>query len=267
MSVTERVVLITGAARGIGRGCAERFLEEGARVLLADIDDEAGEATARELAEAGQEPGRIRFVHCDVTDGDSVRAAVEEAVSAWGRLDVCVANAAVVHGASFLELEEGDFDRVLDVNLKGVFRVGQAAARAMVRLGQGGSIVNMSSINAQVALPDQVPYCVAKGGIQQLTKVMALSLAEHDIRVNAVGPGSIGTEMLASVMASDPQARKKVLSRTPAGRLGTVGEIAAVTAFLASDDAGYVTGQTLYADGGRLALNYTVAVPDEDAGD
>jgi NAD(P)-dependent dehydrogenase (short-subunit alcohol dehydrogenase family) len=262
MDFQDRVVLITGAAGGIGRGCAARFARDGACVVVADVDRDKGAEAARAIGEETGAPERVRFVHCDVADRVSVDAAVEDAVATWGRLDVCVANAAIVHGADFLEIEEADFDRVLDINLKGVFRTGQAAARAMARLGTGGSIVNMSSINAQVALPNQVPYCVAKGGIQQLTKVMALSLADHGIRVNAVGPGSIGTEMLASVLASDPQAREKVLSRTPLHRLGTVEEIAGVTAFLASDDAGYITGQTLYADGGRLALNYTVSVPE-----
>lgn len=264
MRFEQRVVLVTGAARGIGRGCAEYFLREGASVLLADIDADAGRETAGALASVAVTPDAVRFCHCDVSERTSVQQAVDLAVSTWGRLDVCVANAAIVHGADFLDIEEADFDRVLDINLKGVFLTGQAAARAMVRCGNGGSIVNMSSINADVALPNQVPYCVAKGGIQQLTKVMALSLAEHGIRTNAVGPGSIGTEMLESVISSDPAARRKVLSRTPAGRLGGVEEIAAVTAFLASDEASYVTGQTLYADGGRLALNYTVPVPDDD---
>jgi NAD(P)-dependent dehydrogenase (short-subunit alcohol dehydrogenase family) len=264
MRFQERVVLVTGAARGIGRGCAEHFLREGASVLLADIDADAGRETTDALASVAEHTEAVRFAHCDVSDRASVQRAVDLALSTWGRLDVCVANAAIVHGADFLDLEEADFDRVLDINLKGVFLTGQAAARAMVQCGNGGSIVNMSSINADVALPNQVPYCVAKGGIQQLTKVIALSLAEHGIRANAVGPGSIGTEMLESVISSDPAARKKVLSRTPAGRLGRVEEIAAVTAFLASDEASYVTGQTLYADGGRLALNYTVPVPDDD---
>ena len=265
MRFDDRVALITGAARGIGRACAERFLAEGARVVLADIDEEAGRAAELALRETATEPDRVGFVACDVADSACARLAVEQAISWWGRLDICVANAAVVHAADFLDIEEADFDRVLGTNLKGVFLIGPAAARAMVAGGHGGSIVNMSSINAQVALAEQVPYCVAKGGIQQLTKVQALSLAHHGIRANAVGPGSIATEMLESVISSDPAARHKVLSRTPAGRLGRVEEIAAVTAFLASDEAAYITGQTLYADGGRLALNYTVAVPEDDA--
>lgn len=264
MSLDGRVALVTGAARGIGRGCAERLARDGARVVLADIDDEAGAAAAAAIAEATGVAGRVRYVHCDVGEREQVQAAVDAAVADWGGLDVCVANAAIVHGADFLEVDEADFERVLRVNLKGVFLTGQVAARAMVAGGRSGAIVNMSSINAQVALPDQVPYCVAKGGIQQLTRVMSLSLARHGIRVNAVGPGSIATEMLESVISSDPAARRKVLARTPLGRLGRVEEIAAVVAFLASDEASYVTGHTLMADGGRLALNYTVPVPDDD---
>jgi glucose 1-dehydrogenase len=123
--------------------------------------------------------------------------------------------------------------------------------------GPAGAIVNMSSINGAVAIPNQVPYCVSKGGVNQLTKVMAMSLAPHGIRVNAVGPGSIMTEMLASVN-DDPAAKNRILSRTPLLRIGEPSEMASVVAFLASDEASYVTGQTIYADGGRLALNYTV---------
>lgn len=264
MTLSNRNALVTGAARGIGLGCARRLLQDGARVLLVDIEDEAGEEAARTLADECDATDRVAYRHCDVGDAADIRAAVRQVVDEWEGIDIAVANAAIVHAADFLELDEADFDRVLKVNLKGVFLLGQAAARAMVDGGRRGSIVNMSSVNSQVALPDQVPYCVAKGGIQQLTKVMALSLAKYGIRVNAVGPGSIGTEMLQTVLSTDENARQKVLSRTPLGRLGEVEEVAAVTSFLASDDASYVTGQTLFADGGRLALNYVVPVPEDD---
>jgi NAD(P)-dependent dehydrogenase (short-subunit alcohol dehydrogenase family) len=174
-----------------------------------------------------------------------------------------------VHAADFLDLKEADFDRVLRVNLKGAFLTGQAAARRMVdqvKAGRPpGAIINMSSVNAVLAIPNQVPYCVSKGGLAQLTKVMALSLAPHGIRVNAIGPGSIMTDILKSV-ATDREAKRRLLSRTPLGRIGEPDEIAAIALFLASDDAAYVTGQTVYADGGRLGLNYTVAVNDDSLG-
>jgi NAD(P)-dependent dehydrogenase (short-subunit alcohol dehydrogenase family) len=182
-------------------------------------------------------------------------------VAIYGRLDVAVANAAIVVAADFLELTEADFDEVIRVNLKGVFLLGQAAARQMKEQGDGGSIINMSSVNAVLAIPAICPYVVAKGGINQLTKVEALALAPHGIRANAIGPGSIGTEMVRQVN-DDPDKWRALMSRTPMGRLGEPDEIARIAVFLATEDSGYVTGQTIYADGGRLALNYTVPVAD-----
>jgi glucose 1-dehydrogenase len=188
-------------------------------------------------------------------------------VNAFGPIDVLVNNAGIVHGADFLELSEEDFDRVLRVNLKGAFLAGQAVAKRMVKQveagGEPGVIVNMSSVNAVVAIPNQIPYAVSKGGLNQLTKAMALALAPYGIRVNGIGPGSVMTDMLAAV-AQDKAARRKVLARTPLGRIGDPSEIAAVAAFLASDDSSYMTGQTVYPDGGRLALNYTVEVTEEE---
>ena len=259
MRLAGKVALITGAAQGIGLACARTFAAEGAKVMLADVNDAQGRHEAGELGKAGSQAA---FVHCDVSRREEVTHAVAEAVAAFGRLDILVANAGIVHAADFLDLEEADFDRVLAVNLKGVFLAGQAAARQMVRQGGGGAIVNMSSVNAVLAIPNQVPYVVSKGGINQLTKVMALALAPHRIRVNAVGPGTILTELAKTAVLGNREAERKILSRTPMGRMGEPEEIGKVAAFLASDDASYLTGQAIYPDGGRLALNYTVPVAD-----
>ncbi len=259
MTLDGKTAIVTGGAKGIGLACVRRFLEQGAQVVIADVDEKAGNDAEASLSGLGV----VNFVHCDVGDRLSVRNLMAATLDSFNVLDVLVNNAGIIHSDDFLDISEEDFDRVIQVNLKGAFLCGQAAARQMVdQIEEGrapGSIVNMSSINAQVAIPNQVPYSVSKGGIQQLTKVMALSLATHGIRVNAIGPGSINTDILASVN-NDPEAKNRILSRTPMGRIGEASEIASIAAFLASDDASYITGQTIYADGGRLALNYTVPV-------
>jgi NAD(P)-dependent dehydrogenase (short-subunit alcohol dehydrogenase family) len=145
------------------------------------------------------------------------------------------------------------------VNLKSYFLFGQAVAKWMVGAKRGGTIVNMSSVNAVIAIPNQVPYCVSKGGVAQLTKVMAISLAPKGIRVNAIGPGTIATELARNAVLGSPAAERTIMSRTPLGRLGEPDEVAKVAVFLAGDDGSYLTGQTVYPDGGRLALNYLMA--------
>lgn len=254
MQLQDKVALVTGAASGIGFAIAAAFVAEGAKVLLADVNREKGEAAARSLGDAAA------FTICDVSDKASATAAVAAAVARFGRLDILVNNAGIIHPAEFLDLAEEDFDRVLRVNLKGAFLCAQAAARQMVAQAAGGAIINLSSVNAVMAIPNQTAYNVSKGGVTQLTRNAALALAPHGIRVNAIGPGSILTDMLAVVM-DDEAAKARILSRTPMGRCGTVEEIAAIAVFLASPAASYMTGQTLYADGGRMALNYTVPAP------
>jgi len=259
MRLSGKVALVTGAAQGIGLACAQAFAREGAKVVLADLNEEAGRREALNLRAAKLS---ATFVACDVSRKAQVDAAVGSAVDEYGSLDVLVANAGIVHAAEFLDLEEKDFDRVLSVNLKGVFLAGQAAARQMVKQGKGGSIINMSSVNAVLAIPNQVPYVISKGGINQLTKVMSVSLAPKGIRVNGIGPGTIITELARTAVLGNKEAERKILSRTPMGRMGEPAEIAQVAVFLASDESSYLTGQTIYPDGGRLALNYTVPVPD-----
>ena len=257
MRFVDQVVIVTGGAQGIGRACLDAFAGEGAAVVVADIDEAGGQKAADAIAARG---GRARFIETDVGDAGQAQRLIDRTLEAFGRLDVLINNAGIIKTADFLEISEADFDAVLRVNLKGVFLVGQAAARAMVRQGKG-AIVNMSSTNAVVAIPNQVPYATSKGGVNQLTKVMALALADKGVRVNAIGPGSILTDLLKVVM-SDEAARRRILSRTPMGRCGEPAEIAKVALFLASDEASYLTGQCIYPDGGRLALNYTVAVPE-----
>lgn len=259
MRLQGKVAVVTGAARGIGQAVAARFAREGAKVVLSDVLETEGEKAAEAIQAEG---GEALFLPCDVGDKAQVDDLIARTVAAYGRVDCVVANAGIVVAADFLELSEEDFDKVIRINLKGAFLTGQAAAKQMVRQGGGGSIINMSSINAVVAIPQIAPYVTAKGGMNQLTKVEALALAEHGIRANAIGPGSIGTDMVRQIN-DDPDKWRALMSRTPMGRLGEPDEIASVAVFLASEDSSYVTGQCIYADGGRLALNYTVPVKEE----
>ena len=276
-----KVAIITGAAQGIGAACAHRFAREGAQVVIADVDDARGTALATELGAS--------YVHCDVGDKTQVDAAVRHTLALHGRIDVLVNNAGIFRAADFLDVTEEDFDAVLRVNLKGAFLMGQAVAREMARACKGqkpvghashgesltnhashgesitnhasnGVIVNMSSVNAVLAIPTISSYNVSKGGINQLTRVMALALADFGIRVNAVAPGTIATELATRAVLTSDDARARILSRTPMKRLGQPSEVADVVAWLASEAASYVTGEIVTVDGGRMTLNYTVAV-------
>lgn len=267
----ERVVIVTGAARGIGYACARRFYEDGARIVLADTDEAAG---AQAIQELGADEKRAIFVDCDVSDKLAVHNLVAETLSAFGRIDVLVNNAGIAIQGGILDLTEEQFDDVIAVNLRGAFLVSKAVISHMVseienrddrsRLTERPyAIINMSSINDKVALPDYLAYTVSKGGLRQMTKAMALELAPYGIRVNAIGPGSVKTDMLSGVV-SDQEAMATTLSRTPLGRVALPDEVAGVAAFLASEDASYVTGETIYVDGGRLALNYTMPPRNPD---
>jgi glucose 1-dehydrogenase len=268
-----QVAIVTGAAQGIGAAIAERFLREGAQVLLVDRDpaalrqqlkamsaSHAVSRTARKAPSNTTGIANAKSLTLDVTSAGAGSKALKACIRAFGRCDILVNNAGITHAASFLDLKEEDFDRVLNTNLKSYFVFGQALAKYWVASKQAGVVVNMSSVNAILAIPDQIPYVVSKGAVNQLTKVMAIALAPYDIRVNAIGPGTIATELARKAVMSSEAGRQKIMARTPLKRLGEPSEIASVALFLACQDSSYMTGQTIYPDGGRLALNYTVAI-------
>ena len=251
----ERVFVVTGAAQGIGAACARRLVADGARVALWDLHDEAGQALAAEL---GSEDGSALYQRCDVSSAAEVQAALAATLTMFGRVDGLVNNAGIFRAAEFLDITEADWDAVIGVNLKGAFLVGQAVARELVRQGTGGAIVNMSSVNGRTAIPTIASYNASKGAIDQLTRAMALSLVKQRIRVNAVAPGTIATELARQAVLTSEEAKARILSRTPMGRLGEPEEVADTVAYLLSDAASYVTGEIVVVDGGRMALNYTM---------
>lgn len=256
MRLEGKVAVVTGAARGIGRACAERFLQDGAKVVIGDVDEAALAETAAEIGSDS-----LLTIRADVTKRTDIEGLVARAVDAFGRLDVMLNNAGIARNQDFLDITEEDFDAVLAVNLRGAFLGTQIAARQMAKQG-GGVIINMSSVNAHLAIPSLATYAISKGGMNQLTTVASVALAPKGIRVVGVGPGTIATDLVAQAIMTSEDARRSVMSRTPMGRCGEPSEIASVAAFLASDDASYITGQTIYPDGGRLVLNYTVPVAD-----
>ena len=257
MRLKDKVAVVTGAARGIGFAIAKGFSREGAYVVLADTEAETGKAAAGELDNA-------LFVETDVGYSDQINNLTNETLKNFGKIDICVNNAGILRVADVLDYSEEDFDEVLRTNLKGAFLLSQATAREMVKNETGGSIINMSSVNAKVSIPNAVAYNVSKGGINQLTTGMAVALAQRNVRVNAIGPGTIMTDMLKQNLMVNEEVRKTILSRTPIGRAGDVDEVANIAIFLASNESSYITGQCIYADGGRLGLNYVVPVVEKE---
>ena len=247
---TQPLALVTGGAQGIGYASAEALLEDGAKIILADINEDAVMAAAEKLGQ-----GTVAMV-CDMGDTAQIDAMFDEIAKDHGPLSILVNNAGVAMPNDMFETSIDDFKKVIDINLTGTFHAIQRATKMMVDHKIEGAVVNMSSINAVVSIPTIPAYCASKGGVMQLTKATALALAPHNIRVNAVGPGSIDTAMLAGVNAN-PDAMANVMSRTPLKRIGTPREIGDVVAFLASNKASYITGETIYVDGGRIGMNYT----------
>jgi glucose 1-dehydrogenase len=243
-----QVAIVTGAAAGIGRATALRFAEAGYRVMLFDLDDEG-------LAGVLQSDlsGHPAIGHCgDVRRPQDVAAGLDHCVAEFGGLDVLVANAGVLQKTPFLEVTPEEWDDVLATNLKGVFLWGQAAARWMAQHQVAGRIVNVACIRADQVTAGQSSYAASKGGVTSLTRAMAVELAPHGIRVNAVQPGRTHTEATA-VLFADPQVRAAVEGLIPLGRIADAAEMAEVILFLASDQSRYMTGAVIPVDGGYLA--------------
>lgn len=256
-----KVAVITGGASGIGRECVRRFVAEGAKVYIADLDTQGGESLVAELRQRG---GEVEFLHTDVSDQRANQKLVDEAIHRFGKIDICVCSAGIGSPPDpIYQLGVDDFDRVMAVNLRAPFMLGQLVARHMLEHTIAGSIINMSSVGGVLAVPEASAYCISKAGLGMLTKVMAVTLGSHNIRVNAIGPGTTETPMTAPGLAQ-AQVQDLIRQRTPLGRTAKPQEMAAIAAFLASDEASYITGQTIYADGGRLALNYTMPVDVEN---
>ena len=243
------MAIVAGGTKGIGLGIAMEFAREGARVVIGGRNAETGAAGVRQVEEVG---GEALFVKCDVSEMADLDAIVERAVERFGRLDIYVANAGIndPDKTNFLDITPDQYDLIMDVNLKGMFYGGQKSAQQMIRQGQRGVIINMTSVMAHLALDAQVIYTVSKGGIQQLTRVQAVALAPHSIKVNALAPGPIETELMRRV-GSDKELMDTILSRTPQGRIGTPRECGRLAVFLASEDSDFIFGQSIYIDGGR----------------
>lgn len=246
------VAIVTGAGSGIGQGIAQRFAEAGAQVVIADVNRARGEAVARACQE---QYGAGLFVQTDVSSATACRALIERTVDAYGQVDTLVNNAGVNFVKPTLEMDEADWDRVIDVDLKGTFLCSRYALAVMVQQG-GGSIVNIASVHTAATLPEAAPYAASKGGVEMMTKSLAIEFAPHNIRVNAVSPGLTDTQIWQDLQdaAEDPAAaRQHWFDNIPMGRVQSPREVANVVLFLASDQSSYITGANIMTDGGMTS--------------
>ena len=253
MSAAVNAAVVTGGARGIGRAIAAQLIADGYAVMIADIRGEAAEQAASELAASG---ATVAACQVDVADAVACQQLVTQTVARFGRLDVLVNNAGISQPQPSLEVSPEDWRRMIDVQLNGVFFCSQAAGHQMVAQAWGGSLVNITSINAEAAFPQRASYVAAKAAVAMLTQVLAIEWAEHNIRVNAVGPAHTETEMTAQHIRSGRIQLDALQKRIPLGRLASVADVANAVSFLVSDKASFITGQSLYVDGGYLAYGY-----------
>ena len=255
MRMQDKVVIVTGSSTGIGAACVRRLVQEGARVVATDIVADKGAALIDELRAGG---ASVAFLAGDAASVEHISALVQLALDQFGRIDGCICSAGIAPNDDFLSLPLERFERVMSVNLTGPFLLGQAVAREMVKTG-GGAIVNVTSTSARLGGPQQAAYCASKAGLDGLTRAMAVALAPHQIRVNALAPGPTKTALAEAVWERD-EIILPIISRTPLGRFSDPSEQASVAVFLLSEDASFMTGETVYVDGGRTALNYTIPV-------
>lgn len=247
MRLQGKVALVTGSAQGIGRAIVERFASEGADVV---VNYRSGPEAAEEVAAAARAAGvRAVALQADVSSVSEVRGLIARAVAEMGRLDVLVNNAGVETHAPFWDVVESDYDKVLGVNLKGPFFATQAMVRHLKDTGRPGRIVNISSVHEELPFPNFAAYCASKGGMKMLTRNLAVELGPLGITINSVAPGAIATPINTALL-NDPVKLKSLTGQIPLGRLGTTDDVTGVAAFLASDDAAYVTGATYVVDGG-----------------
>jgi glucose 1-dehydrogenase len=245
----QKIAVITGADSGIGRGIALQFAQEGATVVVnyAHARDKA-EAVLKEIE---QKQGKGSIIQANVGDYQQAMGLIQQAVEKYGRIDIMVNNAGMEIHSPFVDVTEQDFDRVLTIDLKGAFFCAQAAAREMIKQNIPGRIINTSSVHEDLAMPQNVPYCCAKGGMRMLMRTIAIELAPHKITVNNIAPGAIHTPIDADVEA-DPEKMSALLKEIPLGRMGQPDEVGRLAVYLASDAASYVTGSTYVIDGGLM---------------
>ncbi len=249
MRLKDKVAVVTGAATGIGQAIAIRFAQEGAAVVVDYIGaPDAPRETEQRIASSG---GRAIAIAADVSKPAEVQALIDGAMKAFGRLDIVINNAGIEKKASFVDYSLDEARRILEVNLLGPFIVSQAAAKQMIKQGQGGRIINISSVHEDLPMPLNAPYCMSKGGLRMLMRTVAVELAKDQITVNNIGPGATYTPIDADIQAQ-PELEKALMSAIPLNRWGKPEEIAALATYLASDEAAYVTGSTFFIDGGML---------------
>lgn len=239
--------MITGASSGIGKGIATEFVKQGAKVVINHFpSDKGAEAAAQIVKELG---GNTLALPADVSTRDQVEKMFADAVAHFGRIDITVSNAGIEKQIHFPDITDDDWNKIMLVNLYGAFVVSQTAVRQMIKQGDGGKIIFISSVHEDIPFPQHTIYCASKGAVRMMMRNMAVDLAPHQINVNNIAPGAIATPINQSVL-DNPEEKKKAISEIPWGRFGTPEEVAKVAVFLSSDDSNYVTGSTYYVDGG-----------------